>query len=41
MRYTDVKKQVEIVSIADVPSNCGLGTSSTFTVALVKRVIFI
>ena len=34
LRFTDIKKQVEIVSIADVPSNCGLGTSSTFTVAL-------
>ena len=36
LRYTDIKKQVEIVSIADVPSNCGLGTSSTFTVALLS-----
>lgn len=36
MRYTNVCKQVEIVSIADVPSNCGLGTSSTFTVALLS-----
>jgi D-glycero-alpha-D-manno-heptose-7-phosphate kinase len=34
LRHTGIKKQVEIVSIADVPSNCGLGTSSTFTVAL-------
>ncbi|MBK8381629.1 MAG: hypothetical protein IPL16_07020 [Ignavibacteria bacterium] len=36
LRFTDIKKQVEIVSIADVPSNCGLGTSSTFTVALLS-----
>jgi len=36
LRFADIKKQVEIVSIADVPSNCGLGTSSTFTVALLS-----
>ncbi len=36
LKYTGIKKQVEIVSIADVPSNCGLGTSSTFTVALLN-----
>lgn len=36
LRYTGIRKQVEIVSIADVPSNCGLGTSSTFTVALLN-----
>jgi len=36
LKYTGIKKQVEIVSIADVPSNCGLGTSSTFTVALLS-----
>jgi len=34
LQYSGVKKQIEIVSIADVPSNCGLGTSSAFTVAL-------
>ncbi|MDZ4713420.1 MAG: sugar kinase [bacterium] len=34
LKYADVRKQVELVSIADVPSNCGLGTSSTFTIAL-------
>lgn len=34
LKYAGIDKQVEIVSIADVPSNCGLGTSSTFTVAL-------
>jgi len=36
LRYVDIRKQVEIISIADVPSNCGLGTSSTFTVALLS-----
>ena len=36
LKYTGIKKQVEIVSIADVPSNCGLGTSSAFTVALLN-----
>lgn len=36
LKFTGIKKQVEIVSIADVPSNCGLGTSSTFTVALLS-----
>ena len=36
LKYTGINKQVEIVSIADVPSNCGLGTSSTFTVALLS-----
>ncbi|MBK8984277.1 MAG: hypothetical protein IPM38_18645 [Ignavibacteria bacterium] len=25
LKFTDVRKQIEIVSIADVPSNCGLG----------------
>ncbi len=33
---TDVVSQVELVSVADVPSNCGLGTSSAFTVALLN-----
>jgi D-glycero-alpha-D-manno-heptose-7-phosphate kinase len=33
LKYTGVDKQVELVSVADVPSNCGLGTSSTFTVS--------
>jgi D-glycero-alpha-D-manno-heptose-7-phosphate kinase len=36
LKYTGIRKQVELVSIADVPSNCGLGTSSTFTVALLS-----
>lgn len=36
LKYAGIHKQVEIVSIADVPSNCGLGTSSAFTVALLS-----
>lgn len=36
LNYSGIKKQIEIVSIADVPSNCGLGTSSTFTVSLLS-----
>ena len=31
-----LRQQLEIVSIADIPSNCGLGTSSSFTVALLN-----
>lgn len=34
--YAGIEKQVEIVSVADVPSNCGLGTSSVFTVSLLN-----
>lgn len=36
LKYTNITKQIELVSISDVPSNCGLGTSSTFTVALLN-----
>lgn len=36
MKFVKVDGKVEIVSISDVPSNCGLGTSSTFTVALLN-----
>ena len=36
LKFLDVKNKVELVSIADVPSNCGLGTSSAFTVALLN-----
>lgn len=36
LKFTEITKQIEIVSISDVPSNCGLGTSSTFTVALLN-----
>jgi len=31
-----IEKRVEIHSTADVPANCGLGTSSSFTVALLN-----
>ena len=34
--YTGITKQIELISVADVPSNCGLGTSSSFTVALLN-----
>ena len=36
MKYTNVVKNIEIVSVSDVPSNSGLGTSSAFTVALLN-----
>ena len=36
LKFTGIKKQIELVSIADVPAQCGLGTSSTFTVALLN-----
>lgn len=36
LKLMGIKKGIEIVSIADVPSNCGLGTSSSFTVALLN-----
>jgi D-glycero-alpha-D-manno-heptose-7-phosphate kinase len=36
LKLTNIRKQIELVSIADVPSNCGLGTSSTFTVSLLN-----
>jgi D-glycero-alpha-D-manno-heptose-7-phosphate kinase len=36
LRATDVRDSIELVSIADVPSNTGLGSSSTFTVALLN-----
>ena len=31
-----IEQGIELVSIADVPANCGLGTSGTFTVALLN-----
>ena len=34
IKYVGIEGKVEIVSVSDVPSNCGLGTSSSFTVAL-------
>ena len=36
LKHTGIKKQIELISVADVPSNCGLGTSSTFTVSLLS-----
>jgi len=34
LKLMKIEKQIELVSMADVPANCGLGTSSSFTVAL-------
>lgn len=36
LKYVNIDKQIEIVSVADVPAHCGLGTSSTFTVSLLN-----
>lgn len=36
LRHAEIDKQIELASIADVPAQCGLGTSSTFTVALLN-----
>jgi D-glycero-alpha-D-manno-heptose-7-phosphate kinase len=36
LKFLNIKNQIEIVSVADVPSNCGLGTSSSFTVSLLN-----
>lgn len=36
MTMAGVDGGIELVSIADVPANCGLGTSSSFTVALLN-----
>jgi len=36
LRLTGIGSGVEIVSVADVPANSGLGSSSTFTVALLN-----
>ena len=36
LKSIGVVQQVEVVSISDVPANCGLGTSSTFTVSLLN-----
>lgn len=33
---TNIKNGIELHSTGDVPANCGLGTSSSFTVALVN-----
>lgn len=34
LRMSGVQNHIELVSIADVPANCGLGTSSSFTVSV-------
>ncbi|MEW6517396.1 MAG: sugar kinase [candidate division FCPU426 bacterium] len=36
LRYAGVERQIELISLAEVPANCGLGTSSTFAVALLN-----
>jgi D-glycero-alpha-D-manno-heptose-7-phosphate kinase len=36
LRMNGITKGIELVSVADVPSNSGLGSSSTFTVALLN-----
>ncbi len=36
LKLAHIEKQVEIISVADVPAQCGLGTSSSFTVALLN-----
>jgi D-glycero-alpha-D-manno-heptose-7-phosphate kinase len=36
MEFMGIHKGIELVSIADVPAGCGLGTSSSFTVALLN-----
>ena len=36
LKFMDVKEGIELHSIADIPARSGLGTSSTFTVALLN-----
>lgn len=36
LKLTNVNTGVELVSIADVPANCGLGSSSSFSVSLLN-----
>ncbi len=36
LELTGIQKGIELHSTADVPANCGLGTSSSFTVALLN-----
>ncbi len=36
LRYTNLREGLELHSLADVPANSGLGSSSTFTVALLN-----
>ncbi len=36
LKFLGISNGIELVSIADVPANCGLGTSSSFTVSLLN-----
>jgi D-glycero-alpha-D-manno-heptose-7-phosphate kinase len=36
LEFTEIKDSIELHSTADVPAGCGLGTSSSFTVALLN-----
>lgn len=36
LKFLDIREGIELVSVADVPANCGLGTSSSFTVSLLN-----
>jgi D-glycero-alpha-D-manno-heptose-7-phosphate kinase len=36
LQFAGIEKGIELHSIADIPASCGLGTSSTFTVALLN-----
>ena len=36
LQFTDISDSIELHSTADVPAGCGLGTSSSFTVALLN-----
>lgn len=36
LRFLGIDSEIELHSVADVPANCGLGTSSSFTVALLN-----
>jgi D-glycero-alpha-D-manno-heptose-7-phosphate kinase len=38
LRFTGVHRGIELVSVADVPANSGLGSSSSFTVALLNAI---
>lgn len=36
LQHTGINKQIELVSVSDVSAECGLGTSSSFTVSLLN-----
>lgn len=38
LKYAKIGKQIELVSVADIPAQCGLGTSSAFTVSLLNGI---